>query len=152
MWYLHESQIVHGDIKPHNILVDKDLTTVKVCDFGISRIKKRMQQTTTASFISGTYQYMAPETFIDKVKPNFETDIWCAGATIVEIMIMKDLWTVPDEGDLAELLTAKMMKKEEASGLKELKKKHNNIYRKVKGALEYNPKKRVDAKKLWEQF
>lgn len=38
--YMHAIEIVHRDIKSHNILVDENLN-VKVCDFGLARFKVR---------------------------------------------------------------------------------------------------------------
>ena len=34
--YVHSTNVIHSDFKPHNILIDKDCQ-VKLCDFGISR-------------------------------------------------------------------------------------------------------------------
>jgi mitogen-activated protein kinase 1/3 len=34
--YLHESNVIHRDMKPANILVNEDCT-VKLCDFGLAR-------------------------------------------------------------------------------------------------------------------
>ena len=115
LWYLHTQDVVHGDIKPANILVDEKLERVKLCDFGISRIKTRLMQTTTMSFIRGTLIYMAPESCIDQVKPNFQTDVWCAGSTILEILHQTELWNVPAKSELDQFLTKKMKKKEEPS-------------------------------------
>ena len=39
--HLHNRKVVHGDIKPPNILVSNDGKSVKVCDFGLSRVKER---------------------------------------------------------------------------------------------------------------
>ena len=36
MKYLHESNVLHRDMKPANILVNEDCT-VKLCDFGLAR-------------------------------------------------------------------------------------------------------------------
>jgi len=40
--YLHEKDIAHLDIKPQNILIDNynDMTSLKVCDFGLSLYTK----------------------------------------------------------------------------------------------------------------
>lgn len=56
--YIHTKKIVHGDIKPQNILID-NLGVIKVADFGISRdISKGIQK---FDKLGGTVAYMAPE-------------------------------------------------------------------------------------------
>ncbi|KAF7343893.1 Glycoside hydrolase family 76 protein [Mycena venus] len=57
--YLHAHDIVHGDLKVPNVLVDKRGAPC-ICDFGISKIVNH-QGFTTASV--GTVPYMAPELF-----------------------------------------------------------------------------------------
>jgi serine/threonine protein kinase len=38
--YMHSLELVHRDIKSHNVLIDQNLM-VKVCDFGLTRFKVR---------------------------------------------------------------------------------------------------------------
>jgi serine/threonine-protein kinase len=64
----HEQEIVHGDLKPANILVTSS-DAVKITDFGLARkIRRRLSPDETADWrpqehtgISGTPSYMAPE-------------------------------------------------------------------------------------------
>lgn len=35
--YLQQCNVLHRDLKPENVLVTEDLTTVKLCDFGLAR-------------------------------------------------------------------------------------------------------------------
>ena len=58
--YLHQSGIVHRDLKSLNILVDDQLN-IKICDFGLARFTADLN-TGTMQF-SGTPSYMAPELF-----------------------------------------------------------------------------------------
>lgn len=58
--FLHESGIVHRDLKSYNILLDESYN-VKVCDFGLARFKADLN-TGTMQF-AGTPTYMAPELF-----------------------------------------------------------------------------------------
>ena len=54
----HRHEIVHRDIKPHNVIVSPDWN-VKVTDFGIARTGA--SQMTEAGSIVGTAQYLSPE-------------------------------------------------------------------------------------------
>jgi len=58
--FLHDSDIVHRDLKSYNILLDESFN-VKVCDFGLARFKADLN-TGTMQF-AGTPTYMAPELF-----------------------------------------------------------------------------------------
>lgn len=58
--YLHDRDILHGDLKPANILMSKDHKTLKVTDLGFSRFLKNGTMKTNRSE-NGTPYYMAPE-------------------------------------------------------------------------------------------
>lgn len=36
--YLHSANIIHRDLKPANVLLNSKGLTVKICDFGLSRV------------------------------------------------------------------------------------------------------------------
>ncbi|KAF2028128.1 Pkinase-domain-containing protein [Setomelanomma holmii] len=62
--YLHRANITHRDIKPDNILIaDVDPFTVKLSDFGLSKVVKT-EETFLKTFC-GTLLYCAPEVFPD---------------------------------------------------------------------------------------
>ncbi len=55
----HERGVVHRDLKPQNILVEKDSDRVVLMDFGLARLAELAGQ--TAEGVAGTPEYMAPE-------------------------------------------------------------------------------------------
>lgn len=62
--YLHRMKITHRDIKPDNILIsDVDPFTVKISDFGLSKVVKHDE--TFLKTFCGTLLYCAPEVFPD---------------------------------------------------------------------------------------
>ncbi|OMJ66081.1 hypothetical protein SteCoe_37206 [Stentor coeruleus] len=77
--YLHENEIVHRDVKPENILLDKS-GNVKICDFGWCA-----RGTEDRSTFCGTLDYMAPE-IIKGQKHSYEVDIWALGVLLYEIL------------------------------------------------------------------
>lgn len=85
--YLHsiEPKIIHQDIKPANILIDKN-ENYCITDFGISIKSGVDDERNLDNESSGTRIYMPPERFEDGYKPDTSSDIWSLGATIYELV------------------------------------------------------------------
>lgn len=79
---MHGAGIVHGDIKPGNLLVDRN-QRVKLGDFGIAR---RLQGD-DGSVVKGTTKYIAPEVVSDQFGPvGPHSDLYSLGFTAYELM------------------------------------------------------------------
>ncbi|EKX48029.1 hypothetical protein GUITHDRAFT_41962, partial [Guillardia theta CCMP2712] len=75
--YLHSQKppVIHRDIKPANMLLTGDGRTVKIGDFGLSRMfecSSRLELTGT----TGTYRYMAPEIFRGETRYTAAVDVY----------------------------------------------------------------------------
>lgn len=82
--FMHSNFVLHRDLKPDNILLNKR-KIVKICDFGIS---KEMKKVYCQTYI-GTPLYMAPELINEKCIYNFPADIWSIGCIAYEMCCLK---------------------------------------------------------------
>jgi len=89
--YAHKNGIIHRDIKPHNVLVDRE-GRVKVADFGIARAGA--SEMTEAGSIVGTAQYLSPEQ-ARGAPVDESSDLYSTGIVLYELLT----GTVPFTGE-----------------------------------------------------
>ena len=81
----HELDLIHGDIKPSNLLVDRQ-EVIKLSDFGMAR--KASQNSEDAQIVGGTPSYLAPELF-DGPNQSIQSDMYALGVTLFEMVFGK---------------------------------------------------------------
>ncbi len=98
--YAHENDVIHRDIKPHNILIDKE-GKVKITDFGIAVALSQNSITQTNSLL-GSVQYISPEQARGNVVTK-QSDIYSLGIVLYELLT----GSVPFEGESAVSIALK---------------------------------------------
>ena len=174
--YLHKKNIIHRDIKPENILI-KDYSKVEICDFGFARKMKIEEKTNNLQKMTdyvATRWYRAPEVILGQGNYGPEIDFWSIGCLMGEMSTGKVLFPGDNQinqleyiikilGNLPEYLvnfydnnpnfnTNKLYNVEKPKTLEK-------IYGKImsldaldfmKGLLELDPKKRLNADTVFE--
>ncbi|WCJ41398.1 Protein kinase family protein [Euphorbia peplus] len=86
--YLHRGcdiQILHFDIKPHNILLNENLTP-KVSDFGLAKLYLARGSIASLTAARGTIGYMAPELFYKNIgRVSYKADVYSFGMLLLEM-------------------------------------------------------------------
>ncbi|KAK3425487.1 hypothetical protein EUGRSUZ_F02360 [Eucalyptus grandis] len=86
--YLHRGcsmQILHFDIKPHNILLDRDFAP-KIYDFGLTRFYPTNYNTVSLTTTIGTLGYMAPGLIYKNLGGvSYKADVYSFGKLLMEM-------------------------------------------------------------------
>jgi len=95
--YLHKQKIIHGDIKPSNVLVDSD-GHVKLLDLGIATVAGEK----VLDGFKGTLGYAAPE-LLKGGAPNVSTDLYGIGALLYTCVTGRPPFVAADPAALTYL-------------------------------------------------
>ncbi|XP_065884070.1 uncharacterized protein [Dysidea avara] len=124
--------MIHRDVKPPNILIERGTLHVYMTDMGLARIKMGRATMTQVGMI-GTAYYAAPETF--QGAAGTASDVWAFGMVLLELYGERHAW-----GDVKSQhhLLGKIMTKQ-LPYIGHLDESRQNI---CKACLNYDPKAR----------
>lgn len=103
--YAHRNNVIHRDLKPHNILIDQN-GVVKITDFGIAVALSQNSITQTNSLL-GSVHYLSPEQARGHLVTK-QSDIYALGILLYEILAGE----VPFDGESAVSIALKHFQNE----------------------------------------
>ncbi|KAJ8685925.1 hypothetical protein QAD02_021718 [Eretmocerus hayati] len=95
--YIHDQEILHRDIKPGNISVNKNCLHVKICDLGLASSKSidKDLMSTRDDRLRGTYFFMAPGIYLTEKKTySTKSEVWAFACSIYEMFSLQCVWPV----------------------------------------------------------
>ncbi len=144
--HAHNRNIIHCDIKPHNILINKNMTP-KIADFGIARMVTSQTMVYTSSVI-GSVHYLSPEQ-AGGAPVTAQSDIYSLGIVLYEMLTGR----VPFDGKTA-VAVAMMHLEKRPPLLKEYNLElPNSLQEVIDKALAKDPAERyATAEEMWQDL
>lgn len=84
--YAHRNDVLHRDVKPSNILIDRE-GKVYLADFGLARIASSGESTLSQDMMLGTPSYISPEQAQGNRDLTNRTDIYSLGVVLYEMSV-----------------------------------------------------------------
>ncbi|KAL5199479.1 hypothetical protein ABZP36_020682 [Zizania latifolia] len=97
--YCHSHRVLHRDLKPQNLLIDRRTNSLKLADFGLARAFGIPVRTFTHEVV--TLWYRAPEILLGARHYSTPVDMWSVGCIFAEMVNQKPLF--PGDSEIDEL-------------------------------------------------
>ena len=102
--YAHQQGIIHRDIKPDNIMIEKHTQRPIITDFGVAKVLRDAKEDNSVT--RGSPLYMSPEQIINESIDN-RSDIYAAGIMLFEALVPE--MPLPEFESYDELLKHKLL-------------------------------------------
>ena len=136
--YAHQQGVVHRDVKPDNILIERETGVAKLTDFGIAKRAAAGETLTGTGLVLGTPRYMSPEQASGDRNLDARSDIYSLGLVAYAMLTGRPPF---DGASMQEILTQQVTR-DAPSLRKMLPDLPSPIIRVVDRALAKNPKDR----------
>lgn len=145
--YMHDENIVHGDVKPSNVLVSAD-GIAKLADFGSAAVAYDPAIQVTVTLTQGnTPRYAAPELLSYQKTKTRESDVYALGMTI--LVVISGTRPFPTHSDLMVLLSvAKGEKPERPESIPKESDSGDLLWKLLLETWDFEPKKRPQVREV----
>ncbi|KAH9848357.1 hypothetical protein C2E23DRAFT_889200 [Lenzites betulinus] len=104
MTYLHRNDVLHGDLKAVNVLVDDDGSCI-ISDFGQSEMKSEAYRQSGMHNPRGTLRWQAPEVLLGQDQLTRPIDVYAFAITCTEVLTKGGLpWAMQDDSAVRDLV------------------------------------------------
>ncbi|XP_017224486.2 cell division control protein 2 homolog A [Daucus carota subsp. sativus] len=97
--YCHSHRVLHRDLKPQNLLIDRRTNVLKLADFGLARAFGIPVRVFTHEVV--TLWYRAPEILLGARQYSTPVDVWSVGCIFAEMVNLRPLF--PGDSEIDEL-------------------------------------------------
>ncbi|RWR95441.1 cell division control protein 2 [Cinnamomum micranthum f. kanehirae] len=97
--YCHSHRVLHRDLKPQNLLIDRGTNSLKLADFGLARAFGIPVRTFSHEVV--TLWYRAPEILLGSHNYSTPIDVWSVGCIFAEMVNQNPLF--PGDSEIDEL-------------------------------------------------
>lgn len=136
--HAHQQSVVHRDVKPLNMLLDRKHGTIKLIDFGLA-VATDVTRYTQQGEVFGTIAYMAPEQLqgkADQIGP--WSDVYSLGVTLFELLTLQ----LPFEGANQQAYAHSVLTQEARSARSVVRTISRDLQVVIRKALEKEPRDR----------
>ncbi|XP_021906358.1 cell division control protein 2 homolog D [Carica papaya] len=98
--FCHAHGVLHRDLKPHNLLMDRQTMSLKIADLGLARAFTLPIKKYTHEIL--TLWYRAPEVLLGATHYSTAVDVWSVGCIFAELVTTHALF--PGDSELQQLL------------------------------------------------